>query len=284
MWTVPIRSRSRHPYGGGAGRTPTGQEARSSRGRAARGLRRHLRSSTHGDGHEPAPHLPRPARTGPAARRSSAGKIIAIVVAAVVVLGGLAAAALFLLAKPVIDETKVQAEIVRITRDASGLAPTDVRCPTDVPLKAGNVFTCTAQLDGQQVTYTVKQNDDQGNVHIQSSGLVVVDKIEKTLAERVTQNTGVTTLGVDCANGKQVVVGGKGTTFPCLVTNTDDPSDTLTVTATVTERRRHGRLQLTDHPPEARLTPAGPRPVSAGRARRGCRTGRRSAPGGRRPR
>lgn len=173
----------------------------------------------------PAPQPPR----GP-----SAGKIIGIIVAAAVVLGGLAAGALFLLAKPVIDEGKVQAEIVRITRDASGLEPTDVRCPADVPLQAGNEFTCTAQLDGQQVTYTVKQNDDQGNVHIQSSGLVVVDKIEKTLAERVTQNTGVTTLKAECADGKQVVVGGKGTTFPCTVTNTDDPSDTLSVTATVT--------------------------------------------------
>jgi hypothetical protein len=68
-----------------------------------------------------------------------------------------------------------------------GLAPTDVRCPSDVPLKAGNVFTSTAQLDGQQVTFTVRQNDDQGNVHIQSSGLVVVDKIEKTPAERATR-------------------------------------------------------------------------------------------------
>ena len=113
-------------------------------------------------------------------------------------------------------------------------APTDVRCPTDIPLQAGNVFTCTAQLDGQQVTYTVKQNDDQGNVHIQSSGLVVVDKIEKTLAERASQNTGVTTVTADCANGKQVFVGGKGATFPCTVTNTEDPSDTLSVTATVT--------------------------------------------------
>jgi hypothetical protein len=71
-------------------------------------------------------------------------------------------------------------------------------------------------------------------VHIQSSGLVVVDKIEKTLAERVSQNTGVTTVTADCANGKQVFVGGKGATFPCTVTNTDDPSDTLAVTATVT--------------------------------------------------
>ena len=177
---------------------------------------------------------PAPPAPAPQPRRSSAGKIIGIILAALVILGGLAAGALFLFGKPLIDETKVQAEIVRITRDASGLAPTDVRCPTDVPLQAGNVFTCTAQLDGQQVTYTVKQNDDQGNVHIQSSGLVVVDKIEKTLAERVTENTGVTTVKAECANGKQVFVGGKGTTFPCVVTNTDDPSDTLDVTATVT--------------------------------------------------
>jgi len=177
----------------------------------------------------PAPPAPAPQPGG-----SSAGKIIGIIVAAAVVLGGLAAGALFLFGKPLIDETKVQAEIVRITRVASGIEPTDVRCPSDVPLQAGNVFTCTAQLDGQQVTYTVKQNDDQGNVHIQSSGLVVVDKIEKTLAERVTENTGVTTVKAECANGKQVFVGGKGTTFPCVVTNTDDPSDTLDVTATVT--------------------------------------------------
>jgi hypothetical protein len=175
---------------------------------------------------------PAPPAPAPQPRGSSTGTIIGIIVA--VVLGGLAAGALFLFGKPLIDETKVQAEIVHITRDASGLEPTDVRCPTEVPLQAGSVFTCTAQLDGQQVTYTVKQNDDQGNVHIQSSGLVVVDKIEKTLAERVSQNTGVTTVTADCANGKQVFVGGKGATFPCTVTNTEDPSDTLSVTATVT--------------------------------------------------
>jgi hypothetical protein len=54
---------------------------------------------------------------------------------------------------------------------------------TDRRSAAGG-HVCTAQLDGQQVTYTVKQNDEQGNVHIQGSGLVVVDKIEQTLAER----------------------------------------------------------------------------------------------------
>ena len=178
----------------------------------------------------PAP--PAPAPQPP--RGPSAGKIIGIIVAAAVVLGGLAAGALFLFAKPVIDEAKVQAEIVRITRDASGLAPTDVRCPTDVPLQAGNVFTCTAQLDGQQVTYTVKQNDDQGNVHIQSSGLVVVDKIEKTLAERVSQNTGVTTVNAECADGKQVVRRRQGHHVPLHRDEHRRPERHAVVTATVT--------------------------------------------------
>ncbi len=176
-----------------------------------------------------------PAPPAPAAqRRSSAGKIVGIVVAAVVVLGGVATAALFLLAKPVLDEAKVQAEIVRITRDASGLEPTNVVCPPNVPLRAGDVTTCTAQLDGQPVTYSVRQDDDKGNVHIQSGGFVVVDKVEKTLAERVGQNTD-TTVSANCADGKQVVVGGKGTTFACTVTNNADPTDTLDVTATVTD-------------------------------------------------
>jgi hypothetical protein len=179
-----------------------------------------------------------PAPTQP---RSSAGKIVGIIVAAVVVLGGIAAGALFLFGKPVLDEAKVQAEIVRITHNASGVDPTDVHCPANLPLHAGDVSTCTAQLDGQPVTYSVRQDDDKGNVHIQSAGFVVVDTIEKTLAQRVGENTN-TTVTADCADGKQVVVGGKGTTIACTVTNTADSTDTLSVTATVTDD--HGTLDF----------------------------------------
>ncbi len=175
-----------------------------------------------------------PAPPAPAPRRSSAGKVIGIVVAAIVVLAGVASGALFLFAKPVLDEAKVQTEIVRITHDASGLDPTDVHCPSNVPLHAGDVSTCTAQLDGQPVSYQVRQEDDKGNVHIQSSGFVVVAPIEKTLADRVGQNTD-TTVTATCADGKKVVVGGKGTTIQCTVVNTADPTDTLPVTATVSD-------------------------------------------------
>ncbi|MEZ5186523.1 MAG: DUF4333 domain-containing protein [Candidatus Nanopelagicales bacterium] len=39
-----------------------------------------------------------------------------------------------------------------------------VTCPDSVPIEAGNVFTCTAELNGDSVEVKVTQQDDQGNV------------------------------------------------------------------------------------------------------------------------
>jgi hypothetical protein len=39
-----------------------------------------------------------------------------------------------------------------------------VTCPDPVPIEQGNVFTCTAELDGDTVDVEVTQTDDQGNV------------------------------------------------------------------------------------------------------------------------
>jgi Domain of unknown function (DUF4333) len=177
----------------------------------------------------PVPPLPAPPK------KSSAGKIIGIVVAAVVVLGGLGVGALLLFGRPLLDESRIQSEIVRITQDAAGVAPTDVTCPADVTVEVGAVFTCTATLDGQPVTYEVKQDDDKGNVHINSSGFVAVDKIEGVLAERMKAKAGVD-VTASCAGGRKVVVGGPGTKVDCTVTNTADPTDTLDVSGTVADK------------------------------------------------
>lgn len=41
-----------------------------------------------------------------------------------------------------------------------------VDCPSDVKVKKGNVFTCTAQTaTGQKAHVTVTQRDDKGNVN-----------------------------------------------------------------------------------------------------------------------
>jgi hypothetical protein len=39
-----------------------------------------------------------------------------------------------------------------------------VTCPDPVPIEQGNVFTCTAELDGDSIDVEVTQTDDQGNV------------------------------------------------------------------------------------------------------------------------
>ena len=39
-----------------------------------------------------------------------------------------------------------------------------VTCPDPVPIEQGNVFTCSAELDGDSIDVEVTQTDDQGNV------------------------------------------------------------------------------------------------------------------------
>jgi Domain of unknown function (DUF4333) len=47
----------------------------------------------------------------------------------------------------------------------TGVTPSAVDCPDDVPVEAGGRFECTATADdGSAATITVIQEDDQGNV------------------------------------------------------------------------------------------------------------------------
>lgn len=174
-----------------------------------------------------APYAPAPQR-----RRSSAAKI-SLVLSVVSAAAAITAAVMFLFGAGTLDDSKLQAEIVRITQQSAGLAPTDIHCPANVAIKAGDVATCTAQLDGQPITYTVRQNDDQGNVSIQSGLFVVTDKAEKTLTDSISKETGLPATA-DCAGGKHVVVGGRGTAFTCTATSTQDQNETVQYTATVT--------------------------------------------------
>jgi hypothetical protein len=186
--------------------------------------------------HHQGPPAPVPGAYGPPAppQRTSNGRILAGIVSAIVALAGLGVGVWYLFASsPGLDVDKVEAEIVRAT-EATGLTPGSIRCPDDIPVAAGRVDTCGAVVEGQQVTYTVTQSDDQGNVKINSSGFVVVSQVEALLEDRVGAQAGVEVVA-ECADGARVVVGGPGTTVTCTVSDAADASDSAEFTGTVTD-------------------------------------------------
>jgi hypothetical protein len=48
------------------------------------------------------------------------------------------------------------------------VAATGVSCPSDVEVATGTTFSCTGTVDGQAVSFTVRETDDEGNGHIDS--------------------------------------------------------------------------------------------------------------------
>lgn len=169
----------------------------------------------------------------PPAPKHSTGKIVGIVAAVLVLLGGLGAAALFVFGPRTVDPASVQQEIVRITQTAVGVAPADVRCPAEIPAEAGGTFACTATVDGQPVTYDVRQDDDQGHLTINYDRLLKVADVESVIAQQVGKDVDVA-VTVECPPaGQTVVVNAPGTPIACTATNADDPSDSAAITVTV---------------------------------------------------
>jgi hypothetical protein len=178
---------------------------------------------------------PQPMPPYPPAPRRRTGLIIGLVAAGFVVVAGLAVGAILLFGTKTIERSSVESEIVRLTQEQAGVAPTDVRCPDDIEVAAGGTFSCTATLDGQPITYTVKQQDDQGNLYIDSDDFIVVSRAEESVSQHVNQMVPDVEVTADCADGKQILVGGSGTEIPCRVTNASDDTDYIDVTGTVAQ-------------------------------------------------
>ena len=169
----------------------------------------------------------------PPAPKRSTGKTVGIMAAVLVLLGGLGAAAQYVFGTRTVDPASVQQEIVRITQTAVGVAPADVRCPAEIRAQAGGTFACTATVDGQPVTYTVRQDDDQGHLTINYDRLIKVADVESVIAQQVGKDVDVT-VTVECPpTGRTVVVNAPGTPIACAATNADDPSDSAAITVTV---------------------------------------------------
>jgi hypothetical protein len=87
--------------------------------------------------------------------------------AAVAVAAGLMAAC-----TSTINTEELEQQIARELEAQTGVTPSSVNCPEDVPAEAGGRFECTATADdGSTATVSVVQEDDQGNVRWEVTGV-----------------------------------------------------------------------------------------------------------------
>ena len=188
----------------------------------------------------PATYAPPPAGFGapvpPAPPRKRRGGLIAgLVGGGAVVLGGLGVGAFLLLGPKSLVTDEVEAEIGRITQEQVAVTATGVICPDHIPVAVGSAVTCTGTVDGQTVTYTVTQDDDQGNLTITHDRLLPVARVEGAVSEQLTAEVGEDVVAVCSAEGQTVLVNAPGTTIPCTAVNSSDTSLTADITVTVDE-------------------------------------------------
>jgi hypothetical protein len=169
----------------------------------------------------------------PPAPQRRTGRAAGIAIAVLAVLVALGGTALYFFGARTLEPESVQNEVVRITEEAVQVTPTDVTCPEDIEARAGGTFTCTATVDSRPLTYTVHQNDDEGDLTITYDRLVRLDTVERSLAATVSSDIGVDVV-VDCAPaGRAVVANAPGQPIDCTATNASDPTDSAAMTATV---------------------------------------------------
>jgi hypothetical protein len=183
--------------------------------------------------HGAGPDLPPGYPPLPPAPKRSTGKVVGIVIAVLVLLGGLGAAALFVFGTRTVQPESVQQEIVRITQTAVGVVPADVRCPDEIRAEAGATFACTGTVDGQPVTYDVRQDDDQGHLTITYDRLLKVSQLESTVADQVGKDVEVAVTVTCEPAGHAALVNAPGTPIACTATNATDPTDSAKINVTV---------------------------------------------------
>lgn len=168
----------------------------------------------------------------PPARRRT-GAIVGTVLA-VLAVAGLGIGAFLLLGGKVLDTAEAERQIVALTEDQAGVTVTDVTCPEDVELAAGTVSTCTAQVEGQEVTYSVEQTDDEGNVTITSDAVFVqVTDVEAALVSTFAADAGLDVTATCDAGERSVLVAGDGLQLTCTAALVEDPSDSGEVVADI---------------------------------------------------
>ncbi|MGY1814776.1 DUF4333 domain-containing protein [Blastococcus sp. SYSU D00820] len=184
------------------------------------------------------PPLGSPGYGPPPPPRRRTGVVVGSVAGAVVVLGGLGVGAFLVLGTSTLDTAAAEERIVTLTQEETGVAATDVSCPADVEAEAGATFTCTAVLDGQGTSFTVRQTDDEGNVEITSDDdWVVVAEVEAFLLQEAEgQNDPGADVAITCDTDGRAVLVGDAAQEPIVCTATfPDSGDSIDVLVTVAE-------------------------------------------------
>ncbi|NYJ06971.1 DUF4333 domain-containing protein [Petropleomorpha daqingensis] len=170
-------------------------------------------------------------------QKKKTGLIVGSLIAAVIVIGGLVVGAIFLFGSKTIVQADAQRAVADSGEQLLGVTPEDVSCPADVEAKNGGTFTCTGTVDGQDVKFTVTQTDDNGNIQVTTDNKVVkVSDVEENISQQVEAAASDEMVNADTAcdaGGRTVLVDPNGETLTCTVSNADDPSQSIGVTASV---------------------------------------------------
>jgi hypothetical protein len=174
----------------------------------------------------------------PPKKKKKTGLIVGSLIAAVIVIGGLVVGAIFLFGSKTIDQADAQREVGQLGEQLLGAKPEGVSCPADVEVKSGGTFECTAKVDGQDVKFTVTQTDDNGNVEVTTDNKVVqVSAVEQDISQQVeaaADTSEMVNADTKCdTGGRTVLVDPDGETLTCTVSNADDPSQSIGITASV---------------------------------------------------
>jgi Domain of unknown function (DUF4333) len=110
----------------------------------------------------------------------------------------------------------------------SGVAIESVKCPENANLKTGGTFECQAQAQGVNFGIQVKMENDQGKFDSQTSGLLILTKIEELLKKSIKEKAQID-VTADCGS-KKLRVAKSGDTFKCQVKDTKGQVKEATVT------------------------------------------------------
>lgn len=101
----------------------------------------------------------------------------------------------------------------RVIESQTGASVDRVDCP-ERKIKKGDVFECTASLDGQSLRLKVTQTDDKGNVDFRADqAIIVVEKAQSQIGSEIQRQTGVS-VRVTCSDHK-FLFEDVGATFEC---------------------------------------------------------------------